>query len=356
MSKFVNFAVDTGASGWKVGHKSSQFYLTSLVTRGPLRDQVNGVFEPNRSNDSLDNIAINLDDGLYYVGNSAKYSQTREWSGSGKERYTQADFMEPMKHAAMSEAGLTGNNPIIVTTCVPAKWSNETVFYKGQHISAVDALAQNFQGDVVIDRVGQRGQRVVSVDSVKVLTETQALLFSFLLDKSGTVAIEDYQEMNFAVVDIGELTTCIDVFKGLEQQGDGITLTDVSMGKILKASAAQVLEQTGRDLKHWQIRDIMRDGKRVIVPAKGNRKAKSVNIEPIYKDVVGQMLPALRSEFSDYITRSDDIHYIIIGGGGSEVLGSALTDYYEQASIAGQFATLQGLRNYGEMLCNAQNS
>jgi hypothetical protein len=353
MSKFVNLALDMGTSGWKIGHKNSQFYLTSLVSKGPIREQVNGVFAADYSDDSIDNIAINTDDGLFYVGNVAKFSQTPAWSGYGQERYLQSEFMEPMTLAAMSEAKVSG--PTVITTAIPAKWAGATAYYDGQEISLTDAITTHFSQDHTISREGQRGQKTVSVDEVRILTETQALLYSFLLDKKGQMAVRNYSGMRFAVVDIGELTTCIDVFRGLSREGDGITLTDVSMGKIHKATAAQVQSQTGRDLAHWEIRDVIQAGGEIMIPSSGERPAKSFNITSIYNQNVAQLKPVLKSHFGDYITRADDIHYIIIGGGGSETIGQVLEASYRQAKSVGQYATLQGLRNFGERLCQIKN-
>jgi hypothetical protein len=355
MAQFENLGLDMGNSGWKVGWKNTQIYLLNLITEGPIRDQVNGVFEVDYSNDSLDNIAINTDFGLRYVGNIAKSSHTPPWYGHGEERYLQPEFMQTMTLAAMSELRRLGQNPVVITTAIPAKWAQATAYHKGQDIRLVDAIKAHFGRDHTIDREGQRGQRTISVDEVRVLTETEALLFSFLLDKDGLPAIENYQAMRFAVVDIGELTTCIDVFSGLQREGTGITLTNVSMGKIHKATAGQVLVQTGRDFTHWEIRDIVRAGGQVMLPATGKRRATSFDVTPIYNGNVASSLPVLRSQFGDYITRPKDIHYIIVGGGGSEILGSALTDYYRQAQVVGQYATLQGLRNYGERLCHQKN-
>jgi hypothetical protein len=354
MSNFTNLALDMGTSGWKIGYKNSQFYLDALVSTGPLREQVNGIFDQDYSRDSLDNIAINTDQGLFYVGKIAKFSQAPAYSGYGQERYLQTDFMDPMTLAAMSECRL-GTGPTVITTAIPAKWEDATAYQAGKEVPLVQAISDHFSRDFTIDREGQRGQKTISIDEVKVLTETQALLFSFLLDKNGQVAIENFADMRFAVVDIGELTTCIDIFRGLAREGESITLTDISMGKVHKATAAQVLERTGRDLSHWEIRDIIWNGGQIMVPAKGNRAAQSFNITPIYNDNVAALKPVLRSAFGDYITRSGDIHYIIVGGGGSETIGQILVDTYRQAKAVGQFATLQGLRNYGERLCAIKN-
>lgn len=354
MSKFVNLALDMGTSGWKVGYKNTQFYLPSLVSSGPLREQVNGIFAQDYSQTSIDNIAINTDLGLFYVGNIAKFSQIPAYPGYGAERYLQDDFMDPMTLAAMSECHL-GGDPVVITTAIPAKWENTQVYSSGQDIPLIKAVKDHYSRDFTVDRQGQRGQKTVSVDEVKVLTETQALLFSFLLDKAGQIAIENYDDMRYVTVDIGELTTCIDIFRGLAREGDGVTLTDVSMGKVHKATAAQVLERTGRNLSHWEIRDIVQAGGQIMTPASGERAPQRVDITPIYNDNVGRLKPVLRSYFGDLITRADDIHYIIIGGGGSKIIGQVLADSYRQAKIVGRFATLQGLRNYGERLCTAKN-
>jgi hypothetical protein len=354
MSKFTNLTSDLGTSGWKVDHKNKRFYLPSLVAYGPQIEQVNGVFEADYSSKSLDNITVNTDFGELLVGNAAKFSQSPPWSGFGKERYANQKFMEPMTLAAMSEAKI-GDNPIIVTTAIPAQWDKSTVYVDGQDIKITDVLTQHFLRDHIIDRTGRRGQQVVNVADVKVMTETKALLYSFLLDENGQPTIENYKKMRYAVADLGELTSCLGIFDGLAKSQESRTLTDVSMGKIHKAVSDDIYDETGCTIEARQVRDIVRSGGYIMLPAQGNRPAKEFDIMPLYQRRVQLAQEVLLSNFGDYITSSGDIHYIIVGGGGSEVTGPALTSNYRQAQAFGQFATAEGLRNYGRLVCASMN-
>lgn len=353
MAEYTNLTLDMGTSGWKVKYQKLLFYLLSLIARGGLREKANGIFEADYSKKSVDNIALNTDLGRFYVGNIAKRS-IDTWSGYGKERYTLSEFMIPMTLAAMSEAK-PKDDLVVITTAVPAKWIESTVFVNGQDVPLVDVITNHFQGQHVIDREDRRGQQVVNVTDVNILTETKGLLYSFLLDEAGNETIDDIHNTRIAVADIGELTSCLDIFKGLERERESATLTDVSMGQVHKAVADKIYNETGRTVEPWQIRDIVRDGGYIMLPATARQPAKRFDIMPIYKEKIGIARQMFQSHFADFITSQRDIHYILVGGGGSETIGQALKVSYRQAKILGLFATVQGMNNHGELLCKYLN-
>lgn len=358
MSEFLNVTMDLGTSGWKViypkGQSISKFFLPSLVARGPVRETVNGIFEADYSTKSIDNLRVETPLGERLVGNLAKRSQTPSWAAYNKSRYGQPDFMEPMTLASLAETGLDSRT-VVLTTAIPAEWYGQTIYTDGQDMPITEIITQHFQQTHVISQVGKRTQKEVNITNVNILTETKGLLYSFLIGKDGLPTVDDMTGLRVAVADIGELTTCLDMFVELEREKDSETLTDVSMGKIHQNVSDRIKSETGREIDLWQIRDLVRGGGYILLPHTGRGQPAKFDIMPIYQDEIIAAQRLLLSHLTQFLTNPDDVHYILVGGGGSKSLGKVISDNFRQAKILGRFATAQGLHNYGGIVCREVN-
>jgi hypothetical protein len=342
--KYQPFVSDFGHSHLKGIAQNSSFIIPSLVSEGPLVDEVNGVFGSTGSRKSIDNIAIDTPFGIRYVGEIAKNSQQPPWSVFGQVKYSHPEFMKVMLLAALSEARLTGEQ-IVLITAVPGEWFQDETLKK--------KIIANLEGGHTVNRLGKRGENTVIISDVIVRSETGGLLYSHLLDKTGQLVIDDFQDLTTAVIDIGEHTTCVDVFKGLSRQGKTRSYTDVSMGQVHEAVARQITTQTGRHLESFEVRDIIIQGNGTI-PQNIKGEIISFDIKPLYQIEVAKAKNSLLSIASQGIKNAADIDYILVGGGGSFPLGDILTDIYgDKVKICGQYATAQGLYNYGVRLCQA---
>ena len=335
---------DFGHSYLKGIAQNRHFIIPSLVTEGPLIDDVNGIFESDISRKSIDNIAIETPFGVRYVGEIAKRGQRPPWSVYGQIKYSHPEFMRVMILAALSEAKLTGEQ-IILITAVPGEWYGDKLLE--------NQIIKNLQGAHAISRTGKRGEKTALISDVIVRSETAGLLYSYLLDGAGKLAVENYQSLKIAVVDIGEYTTCVDIFQGLSRQGQTRSYTDVSMGQIHESVARQITAQTGRHLEPYQVRDIILNGDGTI-PQMVKGQITQYGIRPLYNNAIGGGQNSLLSIASQTVKNAADIDIILVGGGGSQPLGIVLADaYQDKVKICGQFATAQGLYNYGVRLCQA---
>lgn len=335
---------DFGHSHLKGIAQNRHFIIPSLVTEGPLIDDVNGIFESDVSRKSIDNIAIETPFGVRYVGEIAKRGQRPPWSVYGQIKYSHPEFMRVMILAALSEAKLTGEQ-IILITAVPGEWYQDEALER--HI------IKNLQGAHTVNRLGKRGEKTALISDVIVRSETAGLLYSHLLDDAGQLVVEDYKSLRIAVVDVGEYTTCVDIFQGLRRQGQTRSYTDVSMGQIHESVARQITAETGRHLEPYQVRDLILQGDGTI-PQTVKGEIRKYDIKPLYASALASGQNSLLSIASQTIKNTADIDIILVGGGGSKPLGSILEDVYQdKVKIGGQFATAQGLYNYGVRLCQA---
>ncbi len=358
MNEFLNLTMDLGTSGWKViypkGQSTGKFFLPSLIARGPIRETANGVFEADYSTKNIDNLHIETPLGPRLVGNLAKRSQMPPWSAYNKSRYGQPDFMESMTLAALAETGLDSHT-VVLTTAIPAEWYDQTIYVDGQDISLIEVITQHFQRNHVINQIGKRGGKEVNITNVNILTETKGLLYSFLIGKDGLPTIDDMTGLRVVVADIGELTTCLDMFVELEREKDSETLTDVSMGQIHQNVSDRIKSETGREIDPWQVRDLIRNGGYILLPHTGRGQPAKFDIMPVYQDEVAASQRLLLSHLTQFLTNPDDVHYILIGGGGSQALGKVISNNFRQTKILDRFATAQGLHNYGGLVCQKLN-
>jgi len=345
MEQFEQFTVDTGHSFWKVFWRNKQYMLPALVASGPLREQVNGIFETDYSSASIDNIHIETPFGYRYVGNLAKVAQATPWSAFDRAKYARAEFMLPMLLGAMSEAKVTGDTVVIVTA-VPGEWAKDE--------KVKTQIENQFLTTHTVKRDGRRGEKQINVSRVEVLSETGGLLYSHLLNSDGHLTDEDYPEKRYAVIDIGEHTTCVDLFSGLNKEGKTRSYSSLSMGQIHEEVGRQITAQTGRHLEPWAIRDVVMGSGYILHTVKG--QSIRFDIMPLYQAEVSKAQDQLYSIGGQIIKNAADVSHILIGGGGSSVLGPVLSEVYPQAMICGQWATGQGLHNYGRRLCDALNN
>lgn len=354
--QFVPLAIDMGTSGWKIIFKKHELYIPSLVASGELRERMNGVFDDTSSQATVDNITVDTDFGLRHVGNLAKRAET-SWSGFDRMRYNEPDFMNPMTLAAMSEANVVSDT-VIVITAVPAEWINQEMICKDydQPVPITKVISDHFMKDThVVIRKGKRGQKVVNVTDVHVLTETKGLLYSHILNKSGQPAIDNYDGLTTVTIDIGKYTTCFDVFEGLNRViGSQHTYTDISTGKIHDAVSRKIKEETGRDITPWQVEDlVLGDG--IIYVNRGKENSK-FDIMPLYEEACHTFKNILVAHAANVIQSPADVHYVLVGGGGGLAIGDAIKKRYPgKAKICGQHATAQGLANYGRIICDLNN-
>lgn len=345
MQQYEPLVIDPGHSYWKVFWKNKKIILPALVSAGPLKEAANGIFEPDYSTESIDNIAVETPFGLRYIGNLAKQSTTPPWAAFDRGKYARAEFMIPMLLGAMAEARVTGDTVVIVTAA-PTEWAKDAAI-KAQ-------IEGHFQAEHIISRDGKRGERTVNVPYVYVVSETAGLLYSHLMDSSGEMAVEDYADQQVCSIDIGEHTTCVDITQGLKRVGKARSYTDLSMGEIHETVSRAIAAETGRFVPPWQVRDIVRGEEGYILHnVKG--QVKHFDVMGLYRAEVAKAKDVLYSIAGQTIKNAADFSHILIGGGGSEVLGDVLTGIYPQAKILGQLATGQGLYNYGVRLCNQLN-
>jgi hypothetical protein len=334
---------DFGHSHLKMIAQNKSVLIPSLVTEGPLIDDINGIFESDVSRKSVDNIAIETPFGLRYIGEVAKRGQQLPWTVFGQIKYSHPEFMEVMLLAGLSEAKLTGQQ-IVLVTAVPGEWYQDKGLEK--------QIVENLKGAHTIKRQGKRDEKIAIIADVIVRSETAGLLYSHLLDSNGQIAVDNFQDLTIAVVDIGEHTTCVDLFRGLKRVGRTRSYDLVSMGQVHEGVAREITAQTGRHLEPYQVRDIIAGHGTIPQTVKG--QISRFDIRPIYQDGIDRQRNGLLSIASQTIKNANDIDIILVGGGGSEPMGSILKDaYQDKVHILGQFATAQGLYNFGVRQCRA---
>jgi hypothetical protein len=345
-------ALDPGHSTAKVVDENGRFLFPTMASLGPLTQGVNGVFDSGISKKSIDNLTIATSDGIWYIGEIAKRTQRPHDAPFGASKYFHPNFLKLILLAALSEVKTT-DTPVVLVTALPGK------FYQDKAIK--DAIRQMFIGYHTVSRVkakGRRDEKVVQIDDVKIKSEPGALLFSHILDSKGDFVDGRYHnDMITVAIDIGELTTCINICKGLERLGDTQThhsFTDISMGRIYGTVAGQVEEETRRHLWPWQVRDILIQGDGTIaLNVKG--QMTRYDLKPIYESEIaiaqGTLLTRVSQTVADVVDE-DNVDVYLVGGGGASQIGGIIKNAYSyKVELCNQFSTAQGLANFGARLC-----
>lgn len=228
-----------------------------------------------------------------------------------------------------------GNEPLRIVTGLPISFFRK---YK-------DNLTQLLQQRHVVTLFkpnGEKEERALNVERVRVIPQPFGSLFNLMLNDLGKPSSQRYITEKIGVIDVGFRTADYSISDKTKYSERGSQSTDSGISVAFHALANALQEKSGVAIELYRLYDAVTRGTIKI-------KGKRYDITPLVKQAFTALATKVATEANRLWTDDWDVDAIIITGGGGAVLAPYLTPLLEGEVIpvpADQDARLNNVTGY----------
>lgn len=207
-----------------------------------------------------------------------------------------------------------------------------------------ESLAKSLLGrhSVAQFRHGQREEKMVYVEKVRVIPQPFGSLYNLMLNSEGKILQQRFTSEKIGVIDVGFRTCDFAIADKTHYSERGSRSTDSGISVAYEAIANQLKEKTGVAVELYRLYESINAG---FIKIRGQR----YELAPLVQRAFGQLATRIATEANRLWAEDWDIDLIVLSGGGGAVLAPFL-----QPQIAGevlpvpvdQDARLNNVRGY----------
>jgi plasmid segregation protein ParM len=277
-----------------------------------------------------ENIQIEVEGRPYFVGEMAERQSNVRFFTLDQAQF----FSDFAKQLALSAASrMVGPYmPLGLVTGLPIGYYKE---YK-------DELVKILQGDhkVVLTTGGKREEKVIKINSVKVIPQPFGSLFNLMLSDLGEVGDKRYVREKVGIIDIGFKTSDFTVSDRMRYSERGSRTIDTGISRAFGVIAGKLREKSNINVELYRLYEAIDRGSIKI-------RGMEYDLKGLTEQVFGQLATAIANEVDRLWTDDWDIDTIVLTGGG----GAVLTKYL-QPLLTGHVVTVDSSKD--ARLCNVQ--
>ncbi len=278
-----------------------------------------------------ENLQIEVDGRSYFIGEMAeRQSNVRSFT------LDQAQFFSSFaKQLALAAAARMAGTymPIGLVTGLPIGYYRE---YK-------DELVKLLQGDhrvLISTGNGKREEKVIKINSVKVIPQPFGSLFNLILNDVGELGDKRFVREKVGIIDVGFKTSDFTVSDRMRYSERGSRTTDTGIARAFGVIAGKLREKSDVNVELYRLYDAIDRGTIKI-------RGKEYDLKGLTEQVFSQLASAIANEVDRLWTDDWDIETVVLTGGGGAVLAK-----YLQPMLNGHVVTVDS--NKDARLCNVQ--
>lgn len=211
--------------------------------------------------------------------------------------------------AALAPYAIAGE-PIRLVTGLPIS------FFR-KYRDALTTLLQNRHAVTIVHANGEREEKMVYVEKVRVIPQPFGSLFNLMLNDQGRVAAQRFVSEKIGVIDIGFRTTDYAIADKTKYAERGSLSTDSGMAVAHNAIANLLHEKSGTQIELYRLHEAMHRG---TIKVRGQR----YDITGLVRDAYTQLAARIATEANRLWADDWDIDCVVLTGGGGSVLAPYL--------------------------------
>jgi len=218
-----------------------------------------------------------------------------------------------------------------------------------RHKDQLSQLLQQRHTLAVIGPGGQRDEKQIYIEKVRVIPQPFGSMFNLMLSDQGRPASQRFMSEKIGIIDVGFRTADYTISERTRYSERGSGSSDAGIASAFQAVAAVLQEKSGVSIELYRLIEAVQRG---IIKIRGKRYDLTRVIEQAYQ----QLASRIASEVNQLWADDWDIDAIVITGGGGASLAPYLTPLLEGEVLpmpADQDARLNnvfGYWKYGQYL------
>jgi plasmid segregation protein ParM len=238
-----------------------------------------------------------------------------------------------------------GDKPVRLVTGLPIS------FFR-KHKDLMTQLLQQRHTATLIKPSGEKEERVINVERVRVIPQPFGALFNLMLNDLGKPVSQRFITEKIGVIDVGFRTADYTISDKTRYSERGSQSTDSGISVAFTALANALQEKSGVAIELFRLYDAVQRG---TIKVRGKR----YDITALVKQAFSALATRVATEANRLWSDDWDVDAIVISGGGGSVLAPYLTPLLEGEVIPvppeqdARLNNVQGYQKYGQHLWTA---
>ena len=251
-----------------------------------------------------DGLHLDVDGESFFVGQLAERQSNVRFFTLDQSQFV-SRFTKYLALAALSR--VVGDHiPVNLVTGLP-------IGHYHQYRKEIADVLRGEHNIAIIAGNGERSEKIINVNSVRVVPQPFGSMFNMMLNDSGDLADKRYMEEKIGVVDVGFRTADYTISEKMKYSQRGSRTTDSGIARAFSVIATKLRESSGVNIELYRLYDAV---------AKGSIKIRGqeYDISELTQHVFSQLAATVASEVDRLWTDDWDIDTMVITGGGGAVL------------------------------------
>ncbi|MGQ0585893.1 MAG: hypothetical protein ACT4PK_01650 [Gammaproteobacteria bacterium] len=235
-----------------------------------------------------------------------------------------------------------GNAPVRLVTGLPIS------FFR-KHKDTLTQMLQQRHVATLLKQGGEKEERVVNIEKVRVIPQPFGALFNLMLNEQGRPVSQRFVTEKIGVIDVGFRTADYTISDKTRYSERGSQSTDSGVSVAFQALANALQEKSGVVIELFRLYDAVQRGTIKI-------RGKRYDITALVKQAFTGLATRVATEANRLWTDDWDVDAIVISGGGGAVLAPYLAPLLEGEVIPvppdqdARLNNVQGYQKYGQHL------
>ena len=230
---------------------------------------------------------------------------------------------------------ISGNDPVRIVTGLPIS------FYRKYKDTLTQLLQQRHSFNLIKPN-GEREEKVISVERVRVIPQPFGSMFNLMLNDIGKPASQRFVTEKIGIIDVGFRTADYTVSDKTRYSERGSQSSDAGISLAFSAIANALMEKSGVSVELYRLYDAVGEGSIKI-------KGKRYDITKLVQQAFSGLASRIATEVNRLWADDWDIDAVVLTGGGGAVLAPYLQSLIEGELIpvpADQDARLNNVTGY----------
>lgn len=255
-----------------------------------------------------EHLQVEVDGLSYFVGELAERQSDVRYFTLDQDQFV-SRFAKPLALAALARL-VTDHVPVNLVTGLP-------IGHYRQHREAFASLLQGHHAVALTDAAGQRRERTININKVRVVPQPFGSLFHLMLNDLGEIGDKRLLQTKIGIIDVGFRTSDYTIADRMRYSERGSRTTDSGIARAFTAIAKKLRELSGVNVELYRLYDAVACGSIRI-------RGKEYELGALTEQVFGCLAATVANEVDRLWADDWDIDSMIITGGGGAVLASYL--------------------------------
>ncbi len=255
-----------------------------------------------------EHLQVEVDGKGYFIGELAERQSNVRFFTLDQAQFI-SDFARNLALAAAASM-VKSHIPINLVSGLP-------IGYYKQYKDELARLLQGKHDVVLVDAEGNRHQKTININRVRILPQPFGSLFNFMLNDQGEVGERRLPKEKVGIIDVGFRTSDYTISDRMRYSERGSRTTDSGIARAFNVIAKKLREKSNVSVELYRLYEAVERGNIKI-------RGQEYDLKGLTEQVFGQLASTVASEVDRLWVDDWDIDTMILTGGGGAVLARHL--------------------------------